>query len=206
MARSSKKTNERSEGSSRQLYRDLIDHPSVLPYLEKLIAEREKGVEWEGRFYLSHEYGLQYKPDDWGFGFHNGGAPAKPWLRYHVQDGEIYCNLTCVTWCLTDVLEGEGGFGCLPGSHKAHFPAPEEIRELKLTPDTVHQPVVNAGDAIIFSEALIHGPLPYSGESDRLALFYKYTPGHVPLMVERPSALLDQVTERQRQILTVPHI
>jgi hypothetical protein len=48
----------------------------------------------------------------------------------------MYNGLTAVAYNLTDVNPGEGGFGCIPGSHKS-----------------------KAGTAIIFTEALTHGTL-----------------------------------------------
>lgn len=191
-------------GYDEPLYRNLIDHPRVLPYLDYLLAEKRGGPygpKWSGRFYLGHEYGLVYPPGDEGFGFHNGATPYNGWLHYHTQDNQIYCGLTCVVWCLTDSEAGQGGFGCLPGSHKAYFSMPEEVAGKRFVPQDAYQPVVKAGDVIIFTEALVHGPLPWKGETHRLALFYKYVPGYMPLFEERDKDLLDLMTEEQVKYL-----
>ena len=42
----------------------------------------------------------------------------------------------------------------------------------------VVQPVVEAGDALFFTEALIHGTLTWQAKHQRRALLYKYSPGY----------------------------
>jgi ectoine hydroxylase-related dioxygenase (phytanoyl-CoA dioxygenase family) len=42
----------------------------------------------------------------------------------------------------------------------------------------VIQPAVEAGDALFFTEALIHGTLPWRGTQERRALLYKFSPGY----------------------------
>ncbi|HZP81290.1 MAG TPA: hypothetical protein VFB21_06615 [Chthonomonadaceae bacterium] len=39
--------------------------------------------------------------------------------------------LTVVAYNLKDVNPGDGGFGCVPGSHKSNLPFPSEWRELE---------------------------------------------------------------------------
>lgn len=40
------------------------------------------------------------------------------------------------------------------------------------------QPQLAAGDLPIFTEALIHGSMPWAAARERRALLYKYSPGH----------------------------
>ena len=54
---------------------------------------------------------------------------------------------------LVDVPEGNG-FVCLPGSHKRNFTPKLSIYD---GPPTVINVPVSAGDAVIFTEALMHG-------------------------------------------------
>lgn len=96
--------------------------------------------------------------------------------------------------------EGEGGFWCLPGSHKANFLRPKEIIHFEYVPETVYQPAVSAGDVILFSEAVTHGTRPKIGERSRVALFYKYYPGYMQLS-KRPQEILDLMTEEQLKYL-----
>ena len=40
---------------------------------------------------------------------------------YYYSDGIMRNGLTVATWALTDVGPGDGGFVCVPGSHKTNF-------------------------------------------------------------------------------------
>ena len=42
----------------------------------------------------------------------------------------------------------------------------------------VLQPAVEAGDVLIFTEALVHGTMPWTTDHERRCLLYKYSPGH----------------------------
>ncbi|MBD0300676.1 MAG: mitomycin antibiotics/polyketide fumonisin biosynthesis protein, partial [Tolypothrix sp. T3-bin4] len=66
---------------------------------------------------------------------------------------------------------------------------------------------VKAGSAVIFTEALTHGTLPWKGKNERRTLFYKYCP--------HPSAWAKylyncddypDLTASQQQILSPPGV
>ncbi|MDE0027020.1 MAG: hypothetical protein OXP69_21620, partial [Spirochaetaceae bacterium] len=61
-----------------------------------------------------------------------------------------------------------------------------------------------AGTAVLFTEALTHGPLPWSGQHERRTLFYKYhhRGGAWSHNYPVPDGLT--VTDRQRRILQPP--
>lgn len=66
--------------------------------------------------------------------------------------------LTVVTFFLTHANQGDGGFACVPGSHKSKFTQnlPKDVRMFERVPHYVTQPAVEAGDAPI----LYWGPDP----------------------------------------------
>jgi hypothetical protein len=65
-----------------------------------------------------------------------------------------------------------------PGSHKANFALPEDWKELEVDPPRPWvTPVTGpAGTAIVFTEAMSHGTLPWSGAGERRTVFLKYNP------------------------------
>jgi hypothetical protein len=67
-----------------------------------------------------------------------------------------------VSFALTPVGAGDGGFCCIAGSHKGNIPASLAMRRLESpqTADGVTQPVLEPGDAVIFNEACTHGANP----------------------------------------------
>ena len=71
----------------------------------------------------------------------------------------------------------------------------------------VHQPEAEAGDMIIFTEALVHGTMPWEGEHERRALLYKFSPGHSAWSQSyyNPDDY-PNVTDQQRRIMEPPSI
>lgn len=88
--------------------------------------------------------------------------------------------LTVCTFMLSGAAPGDGGFACIPDCHKSNFidRIPPEVRSFERRPAYVAQPPVEAGDVLIFSEALVHGTMPWAAGHQRRALLYKYSPGH----------------------------
>ena len=196
-------------------YRDLIDNETMLPILEEVLGDPAWGhapahtpEKVRPLFRLDHD-NVHYKPprkpadgDDRGGTLH-GGPP-----HFHV---------TCV-YELKSVGPGDGGFGCVPGTHK---PANEQ-KLLDMDGDwrsnwcdtewttqlpnwdeevPVHRVEAKAGDCILFTEKLKHGTIPWAGNDERRTLFYKY----VPFGMHHRDAAYDtndpELTERQKQIV-----
>ncbi len=181
-------------------YRALIDHPRIVPYLVELVGP------W---FRLDHDFAIFMTKGGKGQELHGGETDENPdhWYRY--RDGVMRSGLTVVTFFLSRANAGDGGFCCVPGSHKSNFAAslPDDIRHYRRRPHYVVQPSVEAGDAVIFTEALIHGTAPWTADHERRALLYKYSPGHSTWMGEYYDANEFQgLTEQQRRILAPPSV
>ena len=88
---------------------------------------------------------------------------------YHYNDGVIRNGLMVATWALTDAKAGDGGFVCVPGSHKTNFInlLPTDAQSQEVMPEYVRQPAVKAGDVILFTEALMHGTRAWQGSDER---------------------------------------
>jgi hypothetical protein len=179
-------------------FRNLIDHPRIEPMLREMLHSGIDPRPWGKNIYLGDPYGMAFRRGETGPWFHNGGVPHDPWLRYEVKDGKIFCGLTCVVWALTDVGPNDGGFWYIPGSHKASFPLPREIQTYANVPGAAVQPVMKAGSALIFTEALTHGTKNWAADHERIALFFKYLPGYMPLREPQPDAVLQKMTPAQR--------
>lgn len=178
---------------------DLIDHPRVEPYL----------AEWLGRrFRLDHVYPIFKSTGGKALPLHHGGDPFSPNGYYHVQNGRISCGLTVVTYALTDAGPGDGGFACVPGSHKSAFPAPKQVLDWTDSSHTVTVPV-RAGDVLIFTEALCHGSAAWTASHPRMSLLYKFSPGNSAWRGFGdgwPAAMVQGCTKRQREILEPPYV
>lgn len=181
-------------------YRNLIDNPRITPYLEAIIGPRIR---------LDHIYAdiIRGGLSPIGANLHGGGAPFAPSMYYRFQDGRMYNGLVVVAYNLHDVGPDDGGFACVPGSHKANFPIPSGMKDMR---KTIHPAVKRvtgpAGTAILFTEALTHGPLPWTGAHERRTVFYKYSPAPVSWSAEYfDASRYPGLTPKQREFLEPPN-
>jgi len=182
-------------------YRRLIDHPNVAPYLEEILG---------AQFRLDHDYAdvIRAGKGPIGTTLHGGAAPFNPVFYYHVTNGRMFNGLVAVAFNLKDVNPGDGGFAAVPGSHKSNFPFPPAWKELETdnVPTCIQRVTGAAGTAIIFTEALTHGTLPWRGTHERRTLFYKYSPNPLSWAARYYHADdYPDLTERQRAILEPPN-
>ena len=152
-----------------QPFRRMLTHSRVASILNEILG---------GGFRLDHGPGLiQMEKGTEGHWLH-GGMTFDPSQYHHFAHGRMNCGLCVVAWQLTDVDLGDGGFACIPGSHKSNYRPPQSVVSLENDLGCVRQIVVSAGSVIIFNEALVHGTLPWT-RSDRFrrSILFKYSPG-----------------------------
>jgi ectoine hydroxylase-related dioxygenase (phytanoyl-CoA dioxygenase family) len=181
--------------------RDLVNHPSITPCLTELLGHG---------FRLDHQYAIIQNNTPGtrvGNPLHGGGTPFRPAEYCLVRDNRFFNGMVVTSFALTDVPPGAGGFCCIPGSHHSSFPLPPSLRALdeRASPVLQHVPL-NAGDALIFTEALTHGTLPWQAAHERRALLFKYCPGHMQWHPSSPSWEGDDWTEDQRRVLRGPYV
>ena len=147
----------------------LIDNPRILPYMHEFMGAEIR---------LDHDYVDVIRAGQGPIGswLHGGSTPFDECFAYLHRDGRIRSALTVVAYALRDVHPGDGGFGCIPGSHKANYSTPKEFMDLSKSTPCVAAVTLKAGSAVIFTEALAHGTLPWRGLYERRTVFYKYSP------------------------------
>jgi hypothetical protein len=152
-----------------QIVLDTIDNPRIAPYLSALLGKSPR---------LDHDYLdlIRSGKSPIGSMLHGGGAPFDPSQYYKFADGQMHNGLIVVAYNLRDVNPNDGGFGCVPGSHKANLPYPREWADLETFMPHMRKVTGPAGTAIVFTEALTHGALPWTGAGERRTLFLKYSP------------------------------
>lgn len=181
--------------------RATIANPRVTPYLYALLGGRPR---------LDHDYLdviLQPGLGPIGATLHGGGTPFDHGQFYRFSEGRLHNGLTVVAYALKDCKPGDGGFACVPGSHKANLPLPREWANMAEGLAEVVQPVpCEAGDAIIFTEALTHGTLPWNSTSQRRTLFMKYNPNQLAWGVPSydPTAY-PELSDEARRMLEGPN-
>lgn len=150
-------------------FRRLIAHPRIMGYLTEILGSR---------FRYDHGHAMVMSKGGRPFGLHGGGTPWHPAIAYEVDQGRIYCGLVVVGYALCDVGAADGGFCALPGSHKSSFACPDSLKSLTDAGPPVTPVPLKAGSAVLFTEALTHGTMPWTAEHERRTLFYRYMPGH----------------------------
>jgi len=181
-----------------EVYRQMIVHPRLTPYLEELLGP---GFRLEGLGIITMEAGAE------GFWFHEGGTPFDRSRFYHYHNGRMYCGMTNIAVQLTDVKPGEGGFACLPGSHKANYPCPGEIRLYEAHQERIAQIPAQAGDAILFVECLMHGALPWAGDHQRRSVILRYNSGVVAeglMGAYTQPPFYAELSEAQQAVISAP--
>ncbi len=188
-----------------EAFKRLIDHPKILPYLIELLGPYVR---------LDHDYAIFMDKGEGRGGLHGGEDGGRPggragdhWYKY--RDGVMRNGLCVMTYNLVDAPEGVGGFACIPGSHKSNFATeiPPEVRRFEQPAHYVVQPAVEAGDVLFFTEAVVHGTMPWQAAHQRRSLLYKYSPGHSAWSENYYDiSKYGQLTEQQRRMLLPPSI
>lgn len=154
--------------SADPLFANLIDLPPVIDVLQEIIDPMLR---------LEIAYARIRRRGYDGLEMHGGGDGVDPVFSYRYFNGKIYSAHTVVAFNLTDVSEEEGGFVCIPGSHKANFPLPPNRRQFEngeIDRSLLRSVPCKAGSVVIFTEALSHGAAPWQSDRERVNLFYKY--------------------------------
>ena len=152
-------------------FRSLICHPVLFPILNEVCGLGHR---------LDHKPLLFSQPmGAEGFDLHGGAVRSDGSINfpisYHCLNGQILCSLVNVAVQLSDSPSGSGGFVVIPGSHKSNFPPPTEGLRL-LTESHGYQPECNAGDVVLFTEAVLHGATVRSAPEERRVVLMRFAP------------------------------
>ncbi|MBX3050666.1 MAG: phytanoyl-CoA dioxygenase family protein [Caldilineaceae bacterium] len=175
----------------------LLDHPRLMPILKTILGDG---------FRLDHYYGIYMRAGTERLNLHGGATPYDPPEYYHFRNGQMYNGLTVVSWNLADTGPEHGGFCAIPGSHKANYPCPEQVKEEHIGHEAVVVPSAPAGSLVIFTEALTHGTAPWTASHQRRSLLYKYSPGQQSWggnYVQPPTDV--ELTPRQKLLFEKPY-
>ena len=183
-------------------FRTMLAHPNMVPYLNGVLGEGYR---------LDHGPGLiaQNQGAEGGT-LHHGGADAPDFsLAYFFKNDRIYTGLSVVEYMLADEGPGDGGLAVIPASHKANLRCPQEMRLWEAYQEHVLEVNLKAGDAIIFTETLTHGTLPWTAAHQRRALLYKFSPGVLAFSGGSHSIdyaeYIEEMGPESRAVMEAPH-
>ena len=174
---------------------ELMAHPRTLAVLKIMLGS------W---LRFDHAFGMEMSntspiPEE----LHAGPLGEERAFFYQWSNNQMHNGLVKVIYALNDVNPGDGGFVCVPGSHKANVKyMPRADSPL------VVNPTLKAGDILIFTEALVHGSKRWKAENRRRILIYSYGPGYLAYMnYDWCEPYRELVTDTvQKQLLRPPHV
>lgn len=184
-------------------FRHLLAHPKAIPYLNTLF-----GRGWRmdhAPFILTSTDGAE------GLVVHGSTMHRFDGSQYYIYtNGLIRCGMCVFQYQLADVNEGDGGLCVVPGSHKANFSCPSEIRKWEVNREVVYNVPCKAGDLVIFNEATLHGTLPWKASHERRSLLMRYSPKYLHFAGGEYRTTfpewVEELTEAQRAVLEPPYI
>jgi hypothetical protein len=193
-------------------FRKLLTLPSVHRVLEEVLGDDRWGnalpsvpAGLRKMYRLDHDYvnfTPPFRPE-----LTPGAAPRIPPPNPPGLHGSVTSYHVTVVFELRDVLPGDGGFGCLDGSHRASYSRPthEGWTLPPFDPGFVTVVPANQGDAIIFSEKLSHSTVPWaSTERERRSVFYKFVPYGQHNADKRYNWLEPTLTTEESERLALP--
>ena len=149
-----------------------------------------------------------------GHFLHGGNEPLSPSRNYTFQNGRSYAlggPSVGVAWQLRDVTEDDGGFACVPGSHKSQYGIPKGVWTCDEDMGLVLHPLTKAGDVIFFMDGpQAHGALAWKSDVPRRVILTRYSSRHFnggPTMAtpeERWGDLLEGMDEAQLAVMRGP--
>ena len=175
-----------------------VDIPEVIDIFQEISGDTYR---------LNHTYGQFWNGTGNYTTFHFHGTPLVPQASYRYHNDRIVSTLTKAVFPLLDCHQDDGCFAVIPGSHKSNFERPwGDHHHPEVCP--VIEPVpANAGDCIIFSEALSHGSTVNKSGNNKSTLYYCYSIGWMPDWDDElyfSNDILEKLaTEKRRRIVKI---
>jgi ectoine hydroxylase-related dioxygenase (phytanoyl-CoA dioxygenase family) len=186
-------------------FEKLIDHPAWAPRLLRYCGENETYV--KGLFI--DECFASIRRTGGFFPIHSGGQDGVVRNQYRFINGVFRCGQVNALMALTDIGPGDGGTLVVPGSHKSSF-LPEEVHQkyqdrknYTTLPEEAVEVRLDAGDVLLFVDALMHGATERTNPGERRVVIYRYGPiwGRTRHGFEYSEELLARLTPERRKIL-----
>ncbi|MCZ6635169.1 MAG: phytanoyl-CoA dioxygenase family protein [bacterium] len=148
-------------------FRHMIAHPQLVSRLNTMCG---KGFRLDhGPQFIGGINGTR------GGSLHGAGEPHRPYVAYHHQNGVGHVGGVTVTFQLGESADGDGGFACVPGSHKSKYPMPKGVRSQENEMDVAAEPALGPGDVLFFMDgAQTHGTHPWKADHQRRSILIKY--------------------------------
>lgn len=203
----------------------LIDHPAYIGKVHAFVGSEGTFDAVHGPLFIDECLANLRGPGE-GIGLHSGGTSASTRTRtlYRVQDGKFHCSQVNVLIAWQDIGPGDGATMVVPASHKSAFSHPQ-TRANKQRQQQAGEPEsaegltgaievhLAAGDALIFTDHIMHGSAARRNPGQRRISVYRYglswgRPRHPyrasPALLNRLNPVRRGIVEPQPTILVPP--
>lgn len=199
----------------------LIDHPSWVAKVQHFVSSGGFD-QHHGPMYIDECF-ASIRREGECIGLHSGGQDACMRTQFKEKNGRFFCAQVNVLCALNDIGPGDGATMVIPASHKANFMHPQ-VQDFRMSygesrsMDGIEGAVevhLNAGDALIFVDALMHGSAARINPGQRRITVYRYgvswgrsRHGYRPSpeLLERLSPNARLIVEPRHQDLHPPHV
>lgn len=187
----------------------LIDHPGWFAKVKHFVGG-ERSFDWHhGPLFIDENFANLRGPGE-AIGLHSGGVLGVKRNQFRYHNRRFQCGQINILMALTDIGPGDGATMVIPASHKSNFEHPDfdkhhmqqgEVRSVDDTEGAI-EVHLQAGDALLFVDAISHGSARRVNPGERRIVVYRYGPswGNFRHPYRASNALLDRVTTRQRGV------
>ena len=184
-------------------FAELIDNPNWIDLLRHFCGEEQSYV---AGLYIDESI-ASIRTQGGHHPVHSGGYHGAIRGAYGYKNGVFRCGQINIILALTDIGEGDGPTMVVPASHKSNFAHPgkgdyQKGERMDALEGAI--PVyLNAGDALLFVDGLMHGGSSRTNAGERRITIYRYGPiwGASRFGYQYAPEFLDTLTPNQRRIL-----
>ena len=191
----------------------LIDNPAWIEHVKCFVGGQNSFDRQHGPLFIDENFASLRGPGE-AIGLHSGPVPWTKRTQFHVHNQQFNCGQINILMGLNDIGPGDGATMVIPASHKSNFRHPDfDKHKMKAGEATsvdgiagaieVH---LNAGDALLFVDAICHGSAKRVNDGLRRIAVYRYGAswGFFRHPYRPSRALLERLTPERRQIV-FPH-
>ena len=188
----------------------LIDHPAYIERVRTFVGGERTFDYLHGPLFMDECF-ANIRAEGDAIGIHSGAQEGCSRTRYHVQNQKFHCNQVNVLIAWRDVGAGDGATMVVPASHKANFEHPDrDTCRMKPGEATSAEGVegaievhLKAGDALIFTDAIMHGSAARRNAGQRRISVYRYgvSWGRWRHPYRPSAALVARLDQRARKIV-----
>ncbi len=162
-------------------FEQLVDHPAWIETIKTFVGGQKTFDANHGPLFIDECFANIRGPGE-AIGLHSGGHKLTKRTQYLFRNGDFACGQVNCLMALTPMGPGDGATMVIPGSHKANFPHPQaggHTIEKGGSVDTIEGAVevnLEAGDVVLFVDAISHGSARRTNPGNRRTLVYRYGP------------------------------